>query len=256
IFVNRRGTPEERRQAIADAVEQLVRAGVDLAIYPQGTRAPGRRDANGERMDAGYFTAGGARRLATIGGHVRKGAAHLAVLAAKRLAEEPIPKPLYVVPIALLGTATALPKGSVRVQTATEIRVVIGEPRRIAMGGDPNALINAVHAGIDGQLEQGLGLRAQLATRCLRDIHRFLSADVVETVAGLLRRWSAAGAAPAGDAGGGLGDDRLVFAILDLIYTHPPARWQPWLRRLAESLHQGEPREVLEALYREVIQGL
>lgn len=241
IFVNRRGTPAERRQAIPAAVDQLLDERIDVAIYPQGTRARGNRGPHGERLDAGYFTAGGARRLAVFGGHCKKGAAHLAVAAAERLGAIPGAAPLHVIPVALIGTATALPKGALRVRVGTEIRVVIGTPLPVQASpeADLDTAVTRVHTYIDRQLEQLLGLRGQLTARFLTDIRHLLSQADMETVAELLRRRP--------------DEDRLLYAVLDCIYAAPPSAWQPWLHALAESLAQGEPRERLEELYRTVV---
>lgn len=249
IFVNRRGTPEERRRAIPDAVDQLVTSGVDLAIFPQGTRVPGNTGRDGERADAGYFTAGGAARLQKEGGHLKKGAAYLALTSARRLAIEAGQPAYTVVPIALIGTATALPKGSVRLQTGTDIRLIIGQPFSVLTPGhdeqrttNDEQRITTLHHTIDLQLEALLGLRSALATRFLTDIHRFLPADDVEAVAAALRK--------CGDA------DRIVYAILDGLYANRPHTWPSWQRALAQALHESEPREVLETLYQQVMQGL
>ena len=72
VFVERnKSTRSTAAQAVESSVNALLSGTAPLAIYPQGSRARPTFNANGARMDAGYYTVGSLRRLSRDGGHRR-----------------------------------------------------------------------------------------------------------------------------------------------------------------------------------------
>ncbi|GEM_PF-5617369 len=163
IFVHRHGEPLQRQRAITQAVRQLVESGVDLSIYPQGTRAPGRCDAHGVRVEPGYFTTGGKRRLVRVGGHLKTGAARIALATARALALQQPPRHVSCVPVALLGGGIAVPRETFRLQTETLLTLRIGAPLRVPVtAGDDESAVAHFHAQLDAALQSTHGITQRL----------------------------------------------------------------------------------------------
>lgn len=169
IFVDRKG--KDRRAAVDEAVDQIFSSGVDVVIFPQGTRAWPQVDSLGNRWDAGYFAAGKKDRMAAIGGHLKKGAAHLAMQAARK-------HPLCVLPVGVFGTATVYHKYSLKVQLNETAGIRIGKPIRLESApADETAYAQAVnrfHAEMDAAMIDVSGIIPRLEQRLLTDTRRML----------------------------------------------------------------------------------
>ncbi|HEX5035898.1 MAG TPA: 1-acyl-sn-glycerol-3-phosphate acyltransferase, partial [bacterium] len=76
VFVDRKG---KGKDAVLDACRKLGDKDIEIAMYPQGTRAVGNFGPDGERMDAGFYTTGTAKSLKDDLGHLKKGCAFLAI---------------------------------------------------------------------------------------------------------------------------------------------------------------------------------
>lgn len=116
IFVDRKGRGVA---AMREAAEKLVEKTIDIAVFPQGTRAAGVRNGDGEREDAGFYTTGEPERPY---GHLKKGCAYLALDAAIASTE-----PVHLVFIGIDGTGEVVPKGEIAIQTESVIRFAVGD---------------------------------------------------------------------------------------------------------------------------------
>ncbi|MBI4236811.1 MAG: 1-acyl-sn-glycerol-3-phosphate acyltransferase [Deltaproteobacteria bacterium] len=211
IFVHRFGTAAQRQQAIEDAVTEIVRSGVDLAIYPQGTRAPARIDATGRPEEPGYFCVGGRARRARVGDHLKKGAARLAVAAADQLARAEPPRSVALLPMAILGAGLALPKGRMRIYVGTTIHVRCGAPMIVPPSeADSAERVSLCHQQLDAALQSLLQVRERLNAACLHDAEAALT---LEEHAALQSRLTDGARLP-----------NVWYAFLDNLYQLPPAK--------------------------------
>lgn len=239
IFVERRGREEEARRAIQNAAQVLVHEGADIAIFPQGSRGYGRVGPQGERIDPGYYVVGGVSRLKRDGDHLKKGAAHLAVNAATALMMEGIQTNVNLVPVAIKGTGIVVPKGSLRLIPNTTIKLIVGET--VAVRADEvagitddqsyNDFVRRLHKRIDHVMKTTLKVHADLERRFFEDMRNILEPLYIEEMAVAMKPWR--------------GDDFLIHAILDLIYTCPRKYWRSLLGRLIHLVRSDVPREEL-----------
>lgn len=236
VFVNRRGTPEQRARAVPAAVRQMLEHHVDVAIYPHGTRTPARTDDAGRRLEPGYFTAGWPKRKRPAGQHLKKGAARLACQAALQSAQCPDGKPVYVVPVGIRGAGVALPKGAMRVQTEGIIDVLIGEPICVQVDADHLDLFtDRLHEEIDLRLRALLDVDEKLLARFRYDVQQTFGDEIANHVVGRLRQWTTARST--------------CLATLDLIYQHPAPQRAAHLQRLRDILTTHD-LSALDSLYR------
>lgn len=230
IFVDRSG--KDGKAAIDQAVDQLLSTGVDIAIYPQGTRAAGQRDTQGQRWDAGYFAVGDQKRQTKEGGHLKKGAAHLAMRVASRT-------PVWILPVTVHGTANVCPKKGLEVQLNETVKVVIGKPFCIQNPPSEEAAytqaVEALHQKIDQALIDSSGIIPRLDQRLLTDSRRVLRAEQIDRFAEVLRERR-------------VQKDVLFFAIADQIYGHPLAQQAGLLFQFMNSAIIGATREELLAM--------
>jgi 1-acyl-sn-glycerol-3-phosphate acyltransferase len=237
VFVDRKGKGKE---AILDACQKLGEKEVEIAMYPQGTRAVGNEGANGKRLDAGYYTTGTANSLKRDLGHLKKGCAFLAIDAATAVRDRNIP--VHLVFIGIDGTATLVPKGSFKVQTEGTIRVTVGDhftlnPEDVDGLEKPSekagealtegqkkyaALVDRIQVAIDQGLVKALGLHEKLRTRFLEEIK---TGNLInrESLLVISHRLSQA------DRDG----DSMPFIILDRIFALPISEQNLFLKDLA-----------------------
>ncbi|MEC9465335.1 MAG: lysophospholipid acyltransferase family protein [Myxococcota bacterium] len=140
IFVDRK-TRGAAKQAIYDACEVLDEQDVDVAIYPQGTRALSHRSKQGDVVGAGYYTTG--RGPVPGQGHFRRGAAVI-------VSELSRTRPVDILPVGIVGTATVVPAQSFEIGANRTVRFHIMPPIHIAQGQDieEEALIERVELSI------------------------------------------------------------------------------------------------------------
>jgi len=118
IFINRK--KGKGWAAMEEAAKKLVNKDVEIAVYPQGTRAYFMESPSGERLDAGYYTTFNKMTWDKPLGHIKPGTANLILdtLIALRAQGE---TKLNILTVGIMGTAIAGPKGSFKIQTQAEI---------------------------------------------------------------------------------------------------------------------------------------
>ena len=133
IFVDRR--KGKGWEAMLQAAMSLVEKEVEIAVYPQGTRASACIDLQGKRRDASYYTTFRPDQWQAELGHLKMGTATLILDAAMALSPSWIPgqarddaSKLNILIVGIEGTGIAGPKGSFRCQTETEINFVLSKP--------------------------------------------------------------------------------------------------------------------------------
>ena len=249
VFVERKGNESQARAVVEEAAIKLVREGIDFAIFPQGTRAIGKKAANGERLEAGYYTVGSRARMKREGDHLKKGAAHLGACTALVLAEEKIDADVNLVPVAIKGTSIVAPKGSKRIKPNVTIRLKVGEPIIIKPGevagiGDNQGqtyldFVRRLHTRIDHELKSVAGVHVDLERRFFEDMRTMAESLDIEEMAIAMKPWR--------------GDDYLVHAILDCIYACDADNWFPFLGRLMYLIKNDATREELLTFKGEVV---
>lgn len=249
IFVERKEKEATARPVIEEAALKLVRDGIDLAIFPQGTRAIGKIAANGERMDAGYYTVGRPARLKRDGDHIKKGAAHIATCAALILSEEKIDADINLVPIAIKGTSIVAPRGSRRIKPNVTVRLRVGVPIVIKSSevrgiGDNSGqaymdFVRRLHERIDHELKSVVGVHMELECRFFENMRTVAEPLDIEEMAIAMKPWR--------------GDDYLVHAILDCIYACRPNDWYSLIGRLMYLIRNDAKRDALLSFKGEVV---
>ena len=226
IFVERKKRKQgSAKQAVKDAARELLREPIPVAIYPQGTRAHGQLDRWGGRWDAGYFCVGNAERLKKEGSYFKKGLSQIALEAAAS------GRVVDIWPIAVEGTGTICPKGSLRVQTETTVRLRPGAPMRI----NPQDLPEWISTQVDETFQTLLNVAGRLEGVFLTDLREIVGAHAWEEVAVSLNAWR--------------GKDSLLYMLLDCLYAMKPKNRRPFLNEIAGLLQDPHtPRERYLAL--------
>ena len=224
IFVDRRHTTSsatiERAEEIAKAAsKKLISDNMEIAIFPQGSRAIPYIGAGGQRLDSAYYTVGNSKRIAGDGKHLKKGAAYIAYEAALRLNRTESDSKLQMVPVAITGAGIACPKGSRRILSNVHIRLIVGESIPISASScrdgvekDKPLCIEEIHRNIDNSLKVAAKTHAELERRIFEDVIHTLDSLEIEELSIAMKPWR--------------GDDYLVHAIIDAIYACPPAKWR------------------------------
>lgn len=234
IFVDRKG--KARKAAVDEAVEQMFSSGVDVVIFPQGTRAFPQRDIKGNRWDAGYFAAGKSDRLSVMGGHLKKGASHLAMQAAAH-------HPLSVLPVAVYGTATVYNKESLKVQLNETVGVRIGVPIRLesAPQGESaySSAVKDLHAQMDAAMIEVSGIVPRLEQRLLMDTRLMLRPDEFNEFVHVVQERRNR-------------KDTLFFSVADQLYSLSKDAQHGRLIQLIGVARLGAPAEDLLAMKQEM----
>ncbi|MFH1829865.1 MAG: 1-acyl-sn-glycerol-3-phosphate acyltransferase [Pseudomonadota bacterium] len=253
IFVERKKKSELNRakEIVHEASEKLVTKGAGLAIYPQGSRAAPCIDREGRRLNSGYYTVGSRDRIKRDGGHLKKGAAHIAAEAALMLAEKGSDIEVRLIPVAITGTGIACPRGTSNILSNVHMSLRIGEtivihPSGLELIASPEDsrptnqkedayfdFIHKLHSRIDVSLKTIARVHATLERRFFEDIRDMLDAIQHEEIAVAIKPWR--------------GEDCLFYAILDTIYACPPARWRALHGELIHLLLNFAPRSELLA---------
>lgn len=234
IFVDRKG--KDRKASVDEAVDQMLSSGVDVVIFPQGTRAWPQVDALGNRWDAGYFAAGKKDRMAVLGGHLKKGASHLAMQVTAR-------RPVCVLPLAVFGTATVYHKYSLKVQLNETIAVRIGTPVRLESAPQDEAAyadaVKTLHQRMDQAMMRVSGIIPRLEQRMLTDMRRILRPEELNEFVEVVQAHRNA-------------EDALFFSVADQIYSLPKDKQHGRLVQLAQATRMGTPPEDLLAMKKEM----
>ncbi|MFH0799812.1 MAG: lysophospholipid acyltransferase family protein [Pseudomonadota bacterium] len=240
IFVDRKAldrTAEARRIA-GEASEGLFRGEGDLAIFPQGGRAAPFSTSRGERMDAGYYTVGGRGRIRADGAHLKKGAAHIAAVAAMKFRAAGRKDDALLIPVAVSGTAIACPRGRMRIQPCARFKLSVGEPITTLLPPDVDdnymTAVAHIHSRIDGSLKAASHIHAELERRLFEDVRGMLDPMQIDEISLAMKTWR--------------GDDYLLHAILDAIYACHPNLWRPFLGELTHLILNFATREEMLAL--------
>lgn len=238
IFINRQ--KGKGWLAMQQASQKLVEEELEVAVYPQGTRAWAMIDERGERKDAGYYNTFSKKSFQDLHGHLKIGSAQLILDTAMALREKKA-DPLQVLFIGIEGTANVGPKKSFLIQTESEVQFKIGKcwkvelPENISIenpqGKIPHTdsqrkyleILDQFQATIDIELEQTTKWNGVLIERFLSSLPTPLPCK--ERGDQLLREFL-----PSAN----LNHHNLPFMILDRIYTLPPNRWRNPLERFAE----------------------
>ena len=211
VFVDRKG---KGKDAIREACKKIAEREIEIAMYPQGTRALANYGAGGERLDAGYYTTGNAESLMKELGHLKKGCAYLALDTARIVKERG--EPVHLVFIGTNGIATIQPKGSYRIQTEGVIECEVGETLTLL---DTDISIDRLQDQIDRGLVGALRLHENLRRRFLRTIR---PEDQMRVSSTLVQA----------DQDG----NRTPFKLLDRIFALPPDEQTPPLRELTQRI--------------------
>ncbi len=124
IFINRQ--KGKGWLAMQQASQKLIEEELEVAVYPQGTRAWAMVDEKGGRRDAGYYNTFSKKSIQDPHGHLKIGSAQLILDTAWALQEKKA-DPLQVLFIGIEGTANIGPKKSFLIQTESEVQFKIGK---------------------------------------------------------------------------------------------------------------------------------
>lgn len=119
IFINRR-QKGKGWLAMSEAADKLMMSDVEIAVYPQGTRAYPLHSSTGERLDAGFYTTFTKKTWDDPQGHLKPGTAHLILDTLLQLKNRG-DSHLNVVVTAITGAGIALRKGNWFAQTETDL---------------------------------------------------------------------------------------------------------------------------------------
>lgn len=241
-------------QNLLEAAASLASKDIDMAIFPQGTRAEGNIDRSNKRRDAGYYTTVSPKDIDNDLGHLRKGTAYLAVDTLMAMAKLEKHQKLNLVFIGISGTATTMAKQSFKVQTQSEIHYHVGDivtldtsqvngfcKPQSASATSPEEeaylkFVENLHQEIDTCLARSVGIAQNLIHRFLLDSKGplRLSTERLTYLEQLLT--SLADTNP------------LPFHILDRIYACPPKDWNAYLSEFTHILLDGHPELRLRQL--------
>lgn len=248
IFINRK--KGKGWLAMKEAADKLIHSDVEVAVYPQGTRAWGMLDEKGQRMDAGFYTTFSPRHPEDTRGHIKIGTPQLILDTALQLKKENKP-PLHVLFIGLDGTATVGPKGSFKIQTESDITIHIGLcwkvqlPEQIELknpeGQTPSceahenylAQIEAIHEKIDREMEKSIRRHSQLIERILNDPRVAQDKESLKRLKDFLERADAT-------------ESILPFVVLDRLYALPPPAWEKHLKHYSQLAWQEADKSMWE----------
>lgn len=260
IFIDRKNR-KKGHQNLKQAAQALVSKDVDLAIYPQGTRAPGTFDRAGKRRPAGYYTTVNKKAPHVDCSYIRKGTAYLLLDILLELYETQRQDDVFLVFVGVQGASVTLPKKHWRVQTETEISFQIGDvlklnaeqiPEIFPEGFDSELtsarrreFVNKMTKVIDDRLKTTLGLHEKLSKRFVMDLRgqfRHYDQDKMSQIEEALRQAQA--------------KDDQIFQILDRIYTLPSKEWNGYLSQLCQLLLGKPEPDRMTALLQEVTEKM
>ncbi len=230
IFVERNGRQSCARDAAILGARKLAEEGLDVALFPQGTRARPYCGLKGIPSDAGYYTVGSSARVGEDGKHLKRGISYIACETALMLGEKS-PWRIEIVPVAIQGTANICPRKSSVIHRDVSVRLCVGEPIEIeaqncaplfdsSMPSESSkyAFAEILVRRIDAALTAASKVHAELERRFFRDVRGLCDAHEFDEIAIAMKSWR--------------GDDTLVHAVLDVIYSCP----QKEQRKLAGEL--------------------
>jgi len=249
IFINRQ--KGKGWLAMKQAAHQLASKELEVAIYPQGTRAWGLQSEQGSRMDAGYYTTFHPKNPEEIRGHLKNGTAQLILDTALELKKEK-KTPLNVLFIGIDGTATVAPKGSFKIQTETDITFHIGTCWKVELaqeilflnpeGEAPSceahenylAELQVIHEKVDREMSKSIRHHTLLLERILEDPRIPQDKESLKRLQDYLQRADAT-------------ENILPFVVLDRLYALPSPFWEKHLKHFAQLTWQDADKSMWEA---------
>lgn len=255
VFIARKDRRQSERN-LQQAAQTLVNHDVELAIYPQGTRAAGNFDRAGKRRDAGYFTTFSQRDLISSLSHLKKGTAHLVWETLALMESQGKNEDLNLVFVGINGAGISFPKGALRVQTENEISFTIGEVVTLKP-----KVIKEIREGSSGEEE---------FERHKKEFVREMLVLINERLIGLIAIRDTLKQRFLTELTGQFHQDReritaveeemlavskksdVVSHILDRIYCLPTSSWNAYLSGLSQLLMEKSPLDRYENLLLEV----
>jgi len=244
IFVERRKRERDPSAPTSEAVKAIVDKGRDIVMFPQGTRAHPVKSPEGKVIGRGYYTTIRPEYVEKHKGHLKKGAAHIAIDGALLLAKKNID--LYIVPMGLRGTELIAPRGAKTIGSGVNIEVEFGEPFNVSSyikdhkDMERNLLVDAIHEKIDEMLKGILDVENEIRRRLVLELRKIFGEDGLERELELLDAWGS--------------ERELLFSIIDCIYTLDTGVKVAFLKRLFELLKEtSTPTEELVGFKRMVV---
>jgi len=234
IFINRQ--KGKGWAAMEEAAEKLATRDVEIAVYPQGTRAYFLQSPSGERLDAGYYTTFSKKTWSLPLGHLKPGTAHLILDTLIQLRERS-EHHLNILVVGIEGTAVAGPKGSFKIQTEAEINFRVAPvwkvPVSLAEGVQRPAAepetpeqrlylqrIDEIQSGINQHLLDALNWHAALIQRLQTELDKMgVARQETQEFLGHLGEAEAIGQA-------------VPFILIDRIFSLKPELWERFFRLL------------------------
>jgi len=258
VFISRKNR-KESFENLKQAAKTIIQKDIDVAIYPQGTRAKGNYDRALKRRDSGYYTTIRQRDLSSELAHIKKGTGYLVWESLLALNQSEKPEDLNLVFIGIRGAGITLPKGSLKVQTESEIEFTVGHVETISpsfieelqqnMNEEEleqyrKKFLQEINHLIHNHLKEVLGHNQMLTQRYLTELKGQFRYDVdkisaIETTI----------------VENGHHDDQ-VFQILDCVYSLPIPQWNGYLSQLSQLLLEKTDTSRLNILLEEVAEEL
>lgn len=260
IFLNRKNR-KKSHENLKEAAKAIVTKDVDLAIYPQGTRAPCTYDRTGKRRGAGYYTTLHKKHPHRSDAHLKKGTAHLALDILLELHERGLNEDLHLVFLGIEGASVILPKSQWKVETEVPVEFTVGDVLKLptsmvaeifpeGLDSEHNTVyrrkfINHLNTVIDDKLKDTLHVHQRLAKRFLMDLRgqfRHLDKEKIDIIESNLKLAHE--------------NDARVFQILDRIYTLPTKEWNGYLSQLCQLMLGHVESKRLESLLHAITEKL
>ena len=225
IFVDRK-TPGAGLKIIEESSQVIKELGVDVAIFPQGTRALGHYSADGKILGAGYYTTTGRRPVGS--GHFRRG---LSMMAAELSKSQHVD----ILPIGIVGAALVIPAKTFTVSTHRTVTYTIGPCFRMGKGDEHEAA--RLLCEVELIVRRAAHINRRLIERWAAELGKTDSER--EAFATSLDGWQEA-------------EEPLPFAVMDLIFTKEAAGRGLWLDRVSELAQMDAPAETWKDFREEI----
>ena len=228
IFVDRK-TPGAGLKIIEESSQVIKELGVDVAIFPQGTRALGHYSSDGKILGAGYYTTTGRRPVGS--GHFRRG---LSMMAAELSKSQDVD----ILPIGIVGAALVVPAKTFTVSTHRTVTYTIGPCFRMAKGDEHEAA--RLLCEVELIVRRAAHINRRLIDRWASELGK--TEHERERFALALDRWQEV-------------EEPLPFAVMDLIFTKEVSCRRDWLERIYELARVDAPAETWKKFREEVTQA-
>ena len=247
--------------AMQEAAEKLTRADVEIAVYPQGTRAYPLYSSSGHRMDAGFYTTFKKKTWKSPLGHLKPGTAHLildSLIALKKQGQDK----LNILLVGIKGAGIAGPKGRWIIQTqadieyrvaplwavSTELAEGISAPQTREPQNEAEQRyfdkIEEIQKGLNDRLIEVMEWHKTLSERLGQELPRLdYSPEAIQEMERTLQ-------------GAQDRQDPLPFVLLDRIFSLKPDQWKRFLDLWNSIKDQETGSEAFQGLLQEVSEKL